>query len=154
SPVEVVTRVHGALIDELQTTEMHVSLFYGVLGPEKGRLVYANAGHPHAFRIDGDGIAHRLGAISAPIGTLPDDAYGEEVVACEVRHDLLLLCLDGLSDAYAATAGTGGEKLLVDEIAVLRNEPPEQILGHVFKRADRANPTVPPDDRTAVLIRV
>lgn len=154
SPVEVVTRVHGALIDELQTTEMHVSLFYGVLDPEKGRLVYANAGHPHAFRIDGDGIAHRLGAINAPIGTLPDDDYGEEVVEWEVGRDLLLLFTDGLSDAYAAMAGTGGEKLLVDEIAALRNEPPEQILGHVFKRADRANPTVPPDDRTAVLIRV
>src|SRR5690606_25279932 len=154
SPVEVVTRVHGALIDELQTTEMHVSLFYGILDPEKGRLVYANAGHPHAFRIDGDGIAHRLGAINAPIGTIPDDEYAPEVAERQVGRDLLLLFTDGVSDAYAAMAGTGGEKLLVDEIAALRNEPPEQILGHVFKRADRANPTVPPDDRTAVLIRV
>src|SRR5690606_16997825 len=139
---------------ELQTTEIHVSLFDSVHDPDEGRLVYANAGHPHPFRIDGDGIAHRLGAINAPIGTLPDDDYGEEVVEWEVGRDLLLLFTDGLSDAYAATAGTGGEKLLVPEIAALRNEPPEQILGHVFKRADRANPTVPPDDRTAVLIRV
>src|SRR5690606_39321856 len=107
---------------ELQTTEIHVSLFDSVHDPDEGRLVYANAGHPHAFRIDGDGIAHRLGAINAPIGTLPDDDYGEEGVEWEVGRDLLLLFTDGWADAYAAMGGNRGDRLLVDEIAAHRNE--------------------------------
>ena len=44
----------SALLDSLETelaeTEMYFSVFYGVLDPLAGRLAYANAGHPYAFR--------------------------------------------------------------------------------------------------------
>jgi len=48
-PGQVLRALDDALLDELETTEMFITLFYGVLNPKKGELIYSNAGHPHAF---------------------------------------------------------------------------------------------------------
>src|SRR5690606_32044662 len=79
-PEEVLRQVHRGLIDELESTEMHLSLFYAVLDPAAGKLVYGNAGHPHAFRIDRAGTAHRLDALNPPLGTVPCDRYESATV--------------------------------------------------------------------------
>ena len=45
----------ASLREELQSTEMFISCFYGVVDRARGELHYANTGHPHAFV-----IAHEL----------------------------------------------------------------------------------------------
>ena len=151
-PGEVVARVHAALIDELETTEMYVSLFYGVLDAHGGRLVYANAGHPQAFRIREDGAAIRLGATSPALGTVVLPEYGEAVSEWVQGRDLLCLFTDGLSDAFAG-GGVAGEAALVAEVVRWRDRPPAEILEHLFALTRNAKTAVPPDDRTAVLLR-
>ncbi|MGH7505061.1 MAG: SpoIIE family protein phosphatase [Longimicrobiales bacterium] len=154
SPSEVLRRVHRALIDELESTEMYLSLFYAVLDPAAGTLVYANAGHPHAFRIAPDGTALRLGATDPPLGIISRDQFGEGQTEWSTDEDLLLLFTDGLSDALADSSGShSGEITLVNEIVRLRNEPLGAILDHVFAAADRAAGHLPPDDKTALLVR-
>jgi hypothetical protein len=74
----VLRRIHRALIDELETTEMYLTLFYGVIDPTQRRIDYANAGHHHAFRIDAAGQPHRLGVTNPPFGMVDLDAYAEE----------------------------------------------------------------------------
>lgn len=152
-PSEVLRRIHRALIDELEATEMHLSLFYGVLDPGAGRLTYANAGHPHAFRVRGSGAIVRLGATHPPLGTQSLDAYRDADTEWECGHDLLCLFTDGLSDAFADTAGAGGEARLVDEVVRLRDRTSAEILARLFDVARRARPPVPFDDQTAVLLR-
>src|SRR5690606_12067554 len=121
SPAEVLRRVHRALIDELESTEMYMSLFYAVLDLNAGQLVYANAGHPHAFRITAAGEATRLGATDPPLGILPRDEYGEGVIEWTAGEDLLLLFTDGLSDAFATEpSGRSGEAMLIDEVLKAR----------------------------------
>jgi sigma-B regulation protein RsbU (phosphoserine phosphatase) len=153
APAEVLRQVHRALIDELETTEMHLSLFYAVLDPSAGRLVYSNAGHPHAFRIDEEGSAHRLAATNPPIGTVPLDLYGEEVVEWAESRDLLFLFTDGLSDAFATNGGPSGEARMLEEMVRVRARPPTESLNRLFQLAERAPLTVPPDDRTSVLLK-
>ena len=51
SPGEVLRRVHRTLVTELETTEMYLTLFYGVIDPGLGRLTFANAGHALAFKV-------------------------------------------------------------------------------------------------------
>lgn len=152
-PAEVLKRLHRALVDELETTEMYLSLFYAVVDPAAGRLHYANAGHPHAFRIDGAGSVVRLGATQPPLGTVPLDAYDEAEVEWRSGSDLLLLFTDGLSDAFATETGRGGEARLVETVVGLRSQAPEKILQEIFRHADRARPAVPQDDRTVVLLQ-
>ncbi|MEO5510443.1 MAG: SpoIIE family protein phosphatase, partial [Longimicrobiales bacterium] len=76
-PAEVLKRVHRAVIKELESTEMYLTLFYGVVDRATKQIVYANAGHPHAFRIRADGDIQRLGATDLPLGMVTLDAYAE-----------------------------------------------------------------------------
>src|SRR5690606_30987306 len=117
SPAEVLRRVHRALSDELESTEMYMSLSYAVLDLNARQLVYANAGHPHAFRITPEGEVHRLGATDPPLGILPRSEYGEASTPWTPGQDLLLLFTDGLSDALATDpSGQSGEAALLEEV--------------------------------------
>jgi hypothetical protein len=46
-----------------------------------------------------------------------------------------------------------GEKNLIADLVAIRKQPPKEILTRIFKKADEGVLTVPPDDRTAVLVR-
>lgn len=151
-PSDVLRRVHRALAKELESTEMYLTLFYGVLDPRSGTLTYSNAGHAHAFRIDTRGEAERLRATDLPIGMVELDGYHET----EIRWspgDLLLLFTDGISDSLAEYgAGLKGEARLVREVAQARDADLEDILERVFRAAAQRPPSET-DDRTVVLVR-
>ena len=151
-PAEVLLRVHQALKNELESTEMYLTLFYCVLDTRRKTLTYANAGHPHAFRVQRDGVTQRLGATDLPIGMLSPEAYNEATIAWDPRNDLLCLFTDGLSDTFAEN-GTSGEQQLIAEVVRLRHLQPMAILEKLFARVENARLQVPPDDRSALLVR-
>ncbi len=151
-PAEVLRNVHQALKHELESTEMYLTLFYCVVDSAAGRITYANAGHPHAFRILADGSTQRLGATDPPMGMVPRDSYHEATVEWRGGEDLLCLFTDGLSDAYADRAGNGEVKLIA-EVCSVRDRTPQQILDRIFTRASQTTLFVPPDDRSALLLR-
>lgn len=152
APAEVLRRVHRAVSRELETTEMYLSLFYGVLDTGHGRLAYANAGHPQAYRIDAGGRIIRLGATGPPLGTVAVEPYGERVTSFN-PGDLLVLFTDGLSDSLARHLGSfDGETALVENVRDNRKTPVFDIVASIFDRSDRS-PTSQPDDRTLLLVR-
>jgi phosphoserine phosphatase RsbU/P len=152
-PAELLRRVHRALINELESTEMYMTLFYGVLDPRAGHMVYANAGHPHAFHIDMDGVNHRLGATSPPLGIAPIDAYGEAEVTWGGGGNLVCLFTDGLTQGFPDEGAGAGEAGLIAAVTRMRHEPLARILHHMFDTADGTTIDVPADDRTALLVR-
>jgi len=103
--------VRRSLADELESTEMSITLCYGVIDDASGALRYANAGHPHAFVLRADGEVVRLPAHAPPLG------FGEAALAGSVitwsAGDRLLLFTDGVPDAR----NSAGERL--GEAAVL-----------------------------------
>ena len=154
APGEVLRRVHRALADELESTEMYLSLFYGVLDANTGAITYANAGHPQAFRVCcAAGNVTRLGATSPPLGLVPSTHYEEGTVPWQ-PGDVLLLFTDGLSDAFGEVRGSReGEMALIREVVARRTEPLGAIIDHIFATTDATGETVGPDDRTMVLVR-
>jgi sigma-B regulation protein RsbU (phosphoserine phosphatase) len=152
-PGQVLQRIHEALIKELESTEMYLTLVYCVIDPIAQQLIFANAGHPHAFRISSDGSIKRLAATDPPLGMSRFEEYAEDVMAWRPGHDLLALFTDGLSDAFSATSTTGGERNLVDALVERRELPVQEIIEQIFQSASRAELNIPPDDRTAVLVR-
>jgi len=149
-PSEVLRRLHQTLIDELETTEMYLTLFYAVLDPEERRITYANAGHSHAFRIAGDGRATRLAATNPPFGIVDLDDYREESATWSPGEDILFLYTDGLSDAIGMA---DGERALLHCIATGRRDPLDTLLQALFD-IQGAPVQIPADDRTAVLVRI
>lgn len=152
APSQVLHRTHRAVIDELENTEMYLTLFYGVIDPGAGALVYSNAGHSHAFRITAAGEPQRLDVTDPPFGIVDRDTYGETTIPWSRGQDLLFLFTDGLSDALDA-GEIEGERVLVDEAVRLRDAAPETVIERLFARAGEAT-HVPPDDRTAVIVRI
>jgi sigma-B regulation protein RsbU (phosphoserine phosphatase) len=153
SPEQVLSRMAEALGDELESTEMYLTLFYGVLDPEAGALVYANAGHPHAFLMDREGVALRLPALDPPMGIADPKAYQKKQVPWHPGEDLLLLFTDGLSDTLLANSRTEGEAAIVDTVARLKHEPAREIVRTLFA-LERTGNRAEGDDRTAVILRL
>ena len=153
SPAHVLRKLDDALADELATTEMFLSVFYGVIDPAAGVLTYANAGHPHAFVLRADGGSERLTATDPPVGFAGPDSYGEESVAWMSGEDLLLLFTDGLSDTLATKSLKNGEAQVVECAVRHRFREPPDIIHELFELSADASMSALADDRTALVVR-
>jgi phosphoserine phosphatase RsbU/P len=152
-PAEVMRHVHRALIKELETTEMYLTLFYGVIDARAGHIVYANAGHPHAFLVSPDGRRVRLGATAPPLGIAQMEDYGEDTIGWAQDGSMICLFTDGLTDVYPDRGVGAGEPSLIADVADARDQSLDAILNLVFSTAAAAPVTTPADDRTALLVR-
>lgn len=152
APAKVLEYVDRAIGDELESTEMYLSLCYCVLSPGFPDIAYSNAGHPHAFVIDAEGKHRRLLATDPPMG-IGTEPYGQSAMTWKPGKDLLLLFTDGLSDTLAHARRSSGEHLVLSTVADHRHRPARDILDKLFELCGRATPSIPSDDRTAVVLR-
>ena len=156
SPAQVLRSLDDALAEELETTEMFLTVFYGVLDPRTGTLVYSNAGHPHAFAIRDEGTAERLTATDPPVGFAGPDSYHESMVVWDHGHDLLLLFTDGLSDMLASDSRGDGEGLILETAIKHRYREPMQIVDGLFALSpdEPSGRQLLGDDRTVLVVKV
>lgn len=146
----------GALLatlrEELATTEMFISTFYGIIDRDAGLLRYANAGHPHAFRL-ADGRLERLSALDPPLGMV-EQTPDSRTLRWRSGADLLVLFTDGVSDARNRYGLRLGEQPVLDVVMRHREEAPAEILGHVLDElAEHTGDAVQRDDLAVVLAR-
>jgi sigma-B regulation protein RsbU (phosphoserine phosphatase) len=153
TPDEALTALLESLATELTKTEMHFSVFYGVLDPIAGRLSYANAGHPHAFRVPRIGPPQRLEATAPPLGLAAAGTIQRRQVPWATGTDLLALWTDGLVDAKNDAGEAYGEQRLLEKVCDNRGEPPESIIAAVLQEAE-AFGAHPIDDRTLLILRI
>ncbi len=142
-----------SLREELSSTEMFITVFYGVVDTQNGILHYANTGHPHAFVFRASGPPERLFAIDPPLG-MADDAPGVRAVPWNKSEDFLALFTDGIPDARNAGGLRCGEKFVLDTIQQWRSESPATIVDRVFDALHDYTGEVPPlDDLTLLILR-
>ena len=128
-------------------------MFEGVGDTEKGKLGYANTGHPHAFVISEEGTVTRLAAVKPPLGMV-EDVPATASLSWVPKKDLLILFTDGISDARNAADVRLGEERVLELIGENRDNDTRVILDRVFKMLEvhmRAVPTR--DDLTLVVVR-
>jgi sigma-B regulation protein RsbU (phosphoserine phosphatase) len=152
-PDEVLAALRDGLVDELASSESYFTVFYGMIDPGQGRLVYANAGHPYAFRIPERGDPIRLEATAPPLGLGARGPIGARSDQWNRGTDLLCLFTDGLADATKLTGERFGEQRLLDAIVARRTLDPEAIVAAVMAEVDQFAPT-PGDDRTLLVMKV
>ncbi|MFL5403501.1 MAG: PP2C family protein-serine/threonine phosphatase [Gemmatimonadales bacterium] len=153
TPDETLSALLESLATELAKTEMHFSVFYGVLDPRGERLSYASAGHPHAFRVPRTGSPERLEATSPPLGLAGAGTIQRRQVPWTSGSDLLVLWTDGLVDARNDAGEPFGEQRLLDEVCARRGASAETIVNAVLARADEFGAR-PVDDRTLLVLRI
>jgi sigma-B regulation protein RsbU (phosphoserine phosphatase) len=152
-PAETLHALYMTLRDELATTEMFISAFYGVIDPEAGEIRYSNTGHPHAFILPDGGDFERLPAVDPPLG-MEERAPTTERRRWSREKDLLVLFTDGVSDARNRTGERLGEDRILNTVRANRERTPSEILEEVVAVLDAHTGTVPRrDDLTIVVLR-
>lgn len=92
-------------------SNMFATVFFGLLEPSKGQLLYINAGHEPAFVISEDRIKKRLEPTGPAVGMLPDMEFKIEEIMLS-PGDSLLLYTDGITDALSPAEEQFGEARL------------------------------------------
>ncbi len=150
-PAATLEAVRRSIADELSSTEMSVSLCYVIIDTVAHELRFANAGHPHAFRLGIDGSAVRMTAMSPPFGLGDERARGG---ALQYRAgDRVLLFTDGLVDARNPRDARLGEAAILAEAALVPyTAGPEALVTHLFDCVEKHAHGIPPRDDLAVLV--
>jgi phosphoserine phosphatase RsbU/P len=133
SPERALDRLLESVRAELATTEMYLSVFYGVVDLERRLLRYANAGHPHAFLIPPTGDPVRLEATTPPLG------LSEGGPMRGIQHELgpgehlLVLFSDGIAETTLGGGVEFGERRVLDLVQKHRSAPTQEIVDAVFE---------------------
>jgi serine phosphatase RsbU (regulator of sigma subunit) len=101
---------------------MYATLFFGVLNPSTGILLYVNGGHEPLYVINSGSIKDRLKPTGPAVGLMPDIIYRAREIQL-APGDLLLGYTDGVTDARSP----GGEIYTRDRL--------QSLLGQPFKSA-------------------
>jgi len=152
-PGEMLNALLATLREELASTEMFISLFYGVIDRDRRLLRYANTGHPHAFIVGPNDSVERLPALDPPLGMTEDPPSAAER-EWSPGEDLLLLFTDGISDARDRAGARLGEQAVLDCVLRNRAKTPELIVEAVFETLRQHGGDVSRrDDLTLVVAR-
>jgi phosphoserine phosphatase RsbU/P len=152
-PSETLHALLSTVKEELATTEMFISAFYGVIDPHRNELRFANTGHPHAFVITSEGAAERLAATDPPLG-MSESRPSTTRRVWRGESDLLVLFTDGVSDARNRGGERLGEERVLETILRHRAKRPDVILEQVFRILNQHTGDAPRrDDLTLVVLR-
>jgi serine phosphatase RsbU (regulator of sigma subunit) len=127
SPARVLERTNDQLVNDIPP-EMFVTCFCGVVDPDTGQMVYANAGHSLPFLRDEGGVTE-VRATGMPLGLLPGVVY-EELEMTLAPATSLVLHSDGLAEALSNTREMFGLPRMMDLIE--RCFEPELIISHLL----------------------
>lgn len=152
APDQILAALRRSLAEKLAPSDSYLTVFYARLDPAVGRLVYASAGHPFAYRVPADGEPVRLEATAAPMGLAEDD-IGYRIVPWVRGEDLLVVFTDGLIEAANPAGERFGERRLLELIAAARAEHPDRIVAAAMEAVETFEPRAS-DDRTLLVLRV
>lgn len=135
-----------------QRSSMFASVFFGLLQPETGELVYVNAGHESPAIVNSDGIRQQLGT-TGPVLGLFGDARHETGSARILPGESLVACTDGVTEAKNEAGEQFSEQRLLDVVAQgtgTASTMLSHVLGHVERFAAGA---AQHDDITLLVLR-
>lgn len=152
-PGECLARANDLLAAN-NAASMFVTVFYGVLCPKTGRMVYANGGHNPPYRVSADGVVSALpGTEGMLLAMFPGQGFATAELAL-APGDCLYLFTDGVTEAQDATGALFGERRLTDALAAAAERTPQALLDQVLDRVGRFVADAPQaDDITCLALR-
>jgi sigma-B regulation protein RsbU (phosphoserine phosphatase) len=152
APDEVLRQMNGDLHDRVGEGRF-VTIFYVVLEPATGRLVYANAGHNPPFVVSSDGALAILEVSGVPLGILADtqyQAFDETLLPGQV----VVLYSDGITEAASRSRELFGDDRLAAVLKENRAKKAAEIVDAVLLAVDTFREEEPiADDMTLVVLK-
>jgi sigma-B regulation protein RsbU (phosphoserine phosphatase) len=152
-PEQVITTVNRWIVEQT-SSDLFVTLFYGIYDPQTRTLTYTNAGHnPPLLYRPGDSTVHKLVRTGLPVGLFHDHLW--ERAGVQIKPDVVLvLYTDGVTEAMNEARDLFGEDRLHRAISANLGRPPHKISQAVFKSVGRFVSEAPrSDDITLVIVR-
>jgi sigma-B regulation protein RsbU (phosphoserine phosphatase) len=117
-----------------QNNEMNMfaTLFFGVLDPKNGKLVYINGGHDPVFVIDQKGIRASLDPTGPAVGWIPHAKFEYKEYRLK-PGDILFSYTDGVVDARSPDE----ERFTQDRLITLLSQPVTKV-SELIKRIESA----------------
>lgn len=110
--VNAVLLTNAYILENHHHARMYASLFFGILDPGSGSLVYVNGGHPPPLLLGHDGSTRAVLEPTGPVvGIFPDADFGIEQLHIE-PHETLFCYTDGVVDARNSDGTFFGEARL------------------------------------------
>src|SRR5262249_21233231 len=130
------------------------TLFFGVLDPRSGRLLYCNAGHNAPYVAGANGARALECARGGPLGGKSDAAYRTFDTALAPAETLFVFS-DGVTEATNAALEFYGEARLERVLAACSGQASEEVVDSVVASvAAFVGEAARSDDITAMAIRL
>ena len=150
-PAAVLTAANQRILRDARAN-LFVTVFYGVLDPANGRLIYANAGHTPPYLFTPNPGVQTLRNTGMPLGIDEESVWRQEVVQMP-PGGALLLYTDGVTDAQNSQGEFIDRKLIMDTAQRSLGQPVEQIQQAILDEVHRFVGEAPRfDDITLVIL--
>jgi phosphoserine phosphatase RsbU/P len=122
--MEAVLRTNNYIIENHGDTNMFATLFFAVLDPVTGAVIYVNAGHNPPAIVGPNGIKARLNPTGPAVGLALDGPF--EIGQAQLDPgDLLFIFTDGVTDAK----NSKGERFTEKRMLGLVTQPAQSAAG-------------------------
>jgi sigma-B regulation protein RsbU (phosphoserine phosphatase) len=111
---------------------MFATLFFGVLNPKNGELVYISGGHEPVYVIDLNGIKESLGPTGPAVGWIPQAEFEYKKFKLK-PGDILFSYTEGVVDARSPNE----ERFTQDRLVALLSQPVTKV-SELIKRIESA----------------
>ena len=133
--------------------ELFVTIFYGMLDPLSGRLIYCNAGHPPPYILSTTNktsliALHKTGMA---LGIMPDVTWQAATVEIP-PGGLLLMYTDGVYEAQNHAGEFFGEEQMLTSVQTELGQPVQNIQETLMSRLYAFAGNGPQVDDTTVVI--
>jgi serine phosphatase RsbU (regulator of sigma subunit)/GAF domain-containing protein len=115
--------------------DLFVSIFYGILEPDAGKITFANGGHLPPFVFRQGKRAEILREHGMVLGVLPENKYQDQEIHL-LPGDLFILYTDGVSEAQNDDHTLFGLQRLESMILALEDWNAEQVAAAILARVN------------------
>ena len=116
-------------------SNMFATIFFGLLNPSDGTLIYINAGHEAPLILSNGTLKKRLEPTGPAVGMLPNMDFKVEMAILN-KGDALLLYTDGVTDAMNLDNGQFSEERLI-ETAQASSGTANTLLENIVAAVDK-----------------
>ncbi len=150
--LHVVRRVNDYIATTHGAANMFATVFFGVLDPASGRLVYVNGGHEAPAVVGAGGVRARLPPTGPALGLMPEMAFGTGEVALSPGETLVAFT-DGVTDAQSPEGTFFTERRMLELVAAPAASADEALSRIDAALAVHTRDAIAFDDVTLLAVR-
>jgi len=148
-PLQAIPLTNNYLLQNHSKMCMFATIFFGVLNPDTGSLVYINAGHPSPLIAGADGIKHRLDSTGPFVGMMPHVEFKIQSVQID-PGDIFLGYTDGVTEAMSISGEFFTQKRL-EEITAQDSISANDMITNIQKKLSTFTGNGPRSDDITIL---